>query len=107
MGNDCYLVNVNDSVNHQFAEGSKFVQALRPSRPFEAYMVSQASNVKPWYDIFDQAFTDIRDIKAGECEPSDDAIYDLSGRKWSDSKSPNSRMPKGIYIVERKKKLIR
>ena len=107
MGNDCYLVNVNDSVNHQFAEGSKFVQALRPSRPFEAYMVSQTSTVKPWYDIFDQMFTDIKDIRAGEGESSDGSIYDLGGRKISSSQLSSRRIPQGIYIVDRKKKMIK
>jgi len=107
MGNDCLLINVNDSVNHQFAEGSKFIQALRPSRPFEAYMISQTVSVKPWYDILEQMPTEIRDIPAKEIEQRTGNVYDLSGREVSSGKPANGRLPKGIYIINGKKQVIK
>ena len=107
MGNDCYLVNVNDSVNHQFAEGSMFIPALRPARPFEAYMISQTASVKPWYEIFEQMPTGIRDIPAKGIEPGTEKVYDLSGREVSSEKPANVRLPRGIYIINGKKRVIK
>ena len=107
MGNDCYLVNVNDSINHQFAEGSKFIQALRPARPFEAYMISQTASVKPWYDIFEQIPTEIRDLPVRDEEQGRERVYDLSGREVSGERTANGRLPKGIYIINGKKQIMK
>ena len=107
MGNDCYLVNVNDSINHQFAEGSKFIQALRPARPFEAYMISQTASVKPWYDIFEQIPTEIRDLPVRDEEQGKERVYDLSGREVSGERTANGRLPKGIYIINGKKQIMK
>ena len=110
MGNDCFLVNENDSVNHRFAEGSKFIQALRPARPFEAYMISQTASVKPWYDIFEQMPTGIRDIPAINDEEemaNGNKCYDLSGRQIVNSKLSNCKLHRGIYIINGKKQVIK
>lgn len=37
----------------------------------------------------------------------DDAIYDLSGRKIADGKLSNCKLPKGIYIYNKKKHIIK
>jgi len=107
MGNDCYLVNVDDSINHKFAEGSKFIQALRPARPFEAYMISQTASVKPWYDIFEQIPTEIRDLPVRDEEQGRERVYDLSGREVSGERTANGRLPKGIYIINGKKQIMK
>lgn len=39
--------------------------------------------------------------------PVDNSVYDLSGRKWSNSKLSNGQMPKGVYIVNGRKVVVR
>ena len=105
MGNDCYLVNVND--NSQYDEGSKFIQALRPARPFEAYMISQTASVKPWYDIFEQMPTELRDIPVRDEEEGSERVYDLSGRQIVNSKLSKCKLHRGIYIINGKKQVMK
>ena len=38
---------------------------------------------------------------------NDDAIYDLMGRKIEDGKLSNCKLPKGIYIVNGKKTVVK
>ena len=96
---DIYALNVkNDYVTNSsnMAEGSWFVQNLRQVHPFEAYMTS-SSQAQEFFGVLETSIETI--------DSSQEAInrfYDLQGRMVQGSK-----LPKGIYIMNGKKMLIK
>jgi arabinan endo-1,5-alpha-L-arabinosidase len=59
----------------------------------------------------DTDYTAVRDIladkSAGFSSSGDDVIYDLSGRQIGSRTSLNRQLPKGIYIIQGRKVLIK
>ena len=51
--------------------------------------------------------TDIQTLDNLTISPTDNSIYDLQGRKWSNSQLSNGQLPKGLYVVNRKLVIIR
>ena len=57
---------------------------------------------------FDESETaDIQTLDNLTISPTDNSIYDLQGRKWSNSQLSNGQLPKGLYVVNRKLVIIR
>jgi len=93
--------------------GSVFVRSSRAARPFEAYTYANASNggnVKGYIRIDELA----NGIQRPTPDPSRNggeagAMYDLSGRKISVSSvhSASSVLPKGVYIMDGQKVLVK
>ena len=93
--------------------GSVFVRSSRAARPFEAYTyanVSNGGNVK--------GYIPLDELANGIQRPTPDpfrnggvagAMYDLSGRKISVSSvhSASSVLPKGVYIMDGQKVLVK
>ena len=96
---DIYALNVkNDYVTNSsnMTEGSWFVQNLRQVHPFEAYMTS-SSQAQEFFGVLETGIETI--------DSSQEAInrfYDLQGRMVQGSK-----LPKGVYILNGKKMLIK
>ena len=108
-----YALNVsNDYVTYSggAAEGSRFVAGLRPVRPFEAYMTSEAG-------VREIAITD--DLATGIAQAivliggrGDTKVYDLKGRVVADgagcSQEELRRMlPYGVYIFNGRKLIVK
>ena len=96
---DIYALNVkNDYVTNSsnMAEGSWFVQNLRQVHPFEAYMTS-SSQAQEFFGVLE---TSIETIDSSQ--ETINRFYDLQGRMVQGSK-----LPKGIYIMNGKKMLIK
>lgn len=96
-----------------YREGSVFVRNLRQVRPFEAYCTN-ATGGPHLIPIKSDMLTGISEImRNGENEKmrneKTSAVYDLSGRRISVSAATSVRsvLPKGIYIVNGKKVMIK
>lgn len=118
-----YVLNAvnNYSANSSgYAEGSRFVRNLRAIHPFEAYIAS-ANNAKESFPIFEDEATWIRSLSPIPSPEGKGGIYDLSGRRIQVNKvteyqsdqfpalqgGARGRLQKGVYIVNRKKIVIR
>ena len=96
----------------EYREGSVFVRNLREVRPFEAYCISTtaAPHLIP---IKSDMLTGIGSLDNGQWRmgnaQGDGAVYDLSGRRVpvSSVSSARSVLPKGLYIVNGRKVLIK
>ena len=67
-----------------------------------------ATEVRSFIMNFDDETTSISEKGIGNSEKFATApVYDLQGRKVSDGKWPNGQMPKGVYIVNGKKVVIK
>ena len=51
--------------------------------------------------------TGIYDLQIKDSQLKDDSWYDLSGRKITTSRSSNRKLPKGIYIINGEKKVVK
>ena len=94
-----YALNVkNDYVTNSsnMTEGSWFVQNLRQVHPFEAYMTS-SSQAQEFFGVLE---TGIETIDSSQ--ETVNRFYDLQGRMVQGSK-----LPKGVYIMNGKKMLIK
>ena len=109
-GSDCLTLNVNNDYEvYQGAEaaGSLFVMGLRPVHPFEAYMTT-TSNTRS-IGVLDGLSTGIKGIELLKDEPLV-RVYDMkgvlvnTGTDWNELKRA---LPKGVYIVNGKKKIIK
>jgi len=93
--------------------GSVFVRSSRAARPFEAYTYANASNggnVKGYIRIDELANGIQRPTPAPSRNGGEaGAMYDLSGRKISVSSvhSASSVLPKGVYIMDGQKVLVK
>ena len=81
-------------------------------KAFSSWFVDTSDQTVPYtfyIDGINENLSSIEGIGIGPSGnmPADDSVYDLSGRKWSNGKLSNSQMPKGIYIINGKKTVIR
>ncbi len=108
-----YALNVsNDYVTYSggAAEGSRFVAGLRPVRPFEAYMTSEAGVRE--IAIADDLATGIAQAIVLIGGRGDTKVYDLKGRVVADgagcSQEELRRMlPYGVYIFNGRKLIVK
>lgn len=108
-----YALNVsNDYVTYSggAAEGSRFVAGLRPVRPFEAYMTSEAGVRE--VAIADDLATGIAQAIVLIGGRGDTKVYDLKGRVVADgagcSQEELRRMlPYGVYIFNGRKLIVK
>jgi carbon monoxide dehydrogenase subunit G len=108
-----YALNVsNDYVTYSggAAEGSRFVAGLRPVRPFEAYMTSEAGVRE--IAIADDLATGIEQAIVLIGGRGDTKVYDLKGRVVADgagcSQEELRRMlPYGVYIFNGRKLIVK
>ena len=64
--------------------------------------------IKDWLSAINfQEATGIRQMENGELKMENAPVYDLSGRKILNRNSVNRKLPKGIYIVNGQKVVIR
>lgn len=104
-GEGLYALNVNNdfiSDNSGMTEGSRFVLNMRKVHPFEAYMTA-ASQARQFFEVFETGTEELDKLNVQQL----DYCYDLAGRKIVNSKSQNSKMPKGVYIMNGKKIIIK
>ena len=92
------------------AEGSRFVAGLRPVRPFEAYMTSEAGVRE--IAIADDLATGIAQAIVLIGGRGDTKVYDLKGRVVADgagcSQEELRRMlPYGVYIFNGRKLIVK
>lgn len=112
---DIYALNVNNlwniNTDPSLAEGSAFIRDSRPVRPFEAYMTMEGRSSSRCIYIFgdeDEETTFIQPPLNTQVE-RDVRVYSLSGtlvRQGSDKKVLES-LPKGVYIINGKKVVIK
>ena len=104
-GEGLYALNVNNdfiSDNSGMTEGSRFVLNMRKVHPFEAFMTS-ALQARQFFEVFETGTEELDKLNVQQL----DYCYDLAGRKIVNSKSPNSKMPKGVYIMNGKKIIVK
>jgi len=73
---------------------------------FRAWLELPAGAPAPGVDI-DAAATGISAIDNGQWSMDNGQWYDLQGRKIANSKASNSKLPKGLYIVNGKKVIVK
>ena len=108
---DVWALNVGE-VRGQYLEGSAFERDYREIRPFEAYTVHRSNTPAPRFvPIKDMTNGDVTGIEDVRGMMSDDrgegAWYDLNGRKIVNGKSVNGKLPRGVYIQNGKKVVIK
>ena len=112
--NDIYALNVNNlwdkNTESDMAEGSAFIRGLRQVRPFEAYMtIDSGGSATRSISIFDDGnTTGIMDIPTFE-NGDEVKVYSLSGALLKQGKYDEliKNLPKGIYIINNKKVVIK
>ena len=108
-----YALNVsNDYVTYSggAAEGSRFVAGLRPIRPFEAYMISEAGVRE--IAIADDLATVIEQAIVLIGGRGDTKVYDLKGRVVADAEGCSyeelrRKLPYGVYIFNGRKLIVK
>ena len=111
---EIYALNVNTlwdkNTENDIAEGSAFIRGLRQVRPFEAYMtIDSGGSTTRSISIFgDGDATGIMDIPASG-EKENVKVYSLSGALIKQGKRDDviKNLPKGIYIINKKKVVVR
>lgn len=112
---DIYTLNVNNQWdNYSYANhlpGSTFISGLRQVRPFEAYMkISGADAARRAIPIFeDNATTGIIDIPLAKVSDGTIKVNSLYGLlvKTISGKEELEKLPKGVYIVNGKKVVVK
>ncbi len=75
---------------------------------FRAYFQLKNAQARSFVlDFGDGEASGIQTLDNSTISPADNSVYDLSGRKWSNSKLSNGQMPKGVYIVNGRKVVVR
>ena len=108
-----YALNVNNrnvKYSGSYDAGSRFISGLRDVRPFEAYMTSGSSSRGVIEINFDDGTTGIEAIlfTADDCQEM--TIHALSGQQVTRTTQRDfgqvwDNLPKGVYIVNGKKKI--
>jgi hypothetical protein len=80
---------------------------MLPSTHFSGAKISMIlEDLDEWNELDET--TDINNIEQSDnVQSDDDAIYDLNGRKVAEGKLSNGQLPKGIYIQNGKKIVIK
>ena len=95
LNDDEYMID-----GDTYMPGGVFVANIRDIRPFEAYVHSGHVAPAPYLRIGGKGATSIGFSTVN----SHSTIYDLTGRKWN---IDNSKLPKGIYIINNNKVIIK
>lgn len=108
---DVWALNVGE-VRGQYLEGSAFERDYREIRPFEAYTVHRSNTPAPRFvpikDMTNGDVTGIEDVRGMMSDGrGEGAWYDLNGRKIVNGKSVNGKLPRGVYIQNGKKVVIK
>ena len=107
---DVWAMNVGE-VRGQYLEGSAFERDYREIRPFEAYTVHRSNTPAPRFvpikDMTNGDVTGIEDVRGMMSDDSVENWYDLNGRKIVNGKSVNGKLPRGVYIQNGKKVVIK
>ena len=107
-----YAINLYDAIDG-YSEGSTFKPNYRVVRPFEAYTTSSAVNAPRYISIADMTgqTTGIIDIQAdyGWMDKNAIKVYSLDGQlvKTTSYKDELKQLPKGIYIVNGRKVVVK
>lgn len=112
---DIYALNVNNlwniNTDPSLAEGSVFIRDSRKVRPFEAYMTTESSSASQIISIFDdEEVTRIMNLPlSNEVYGGKVRVFSLSGAiiKQGEDESVLHDLPKGVYIVNGKKVLVK
>lgn len=111
--NGVYALNVGDAVDDN-PEGSVFKRDYRDVRPFEVYLIhsENASRVIALSRLGGDGTTGIDDVllrKIGETSDDFVRVYTLSGTMLKQGKRDEviKSLPKGIYIINNKKVVVR
>ena len=111
-----YALNVNNEWDKYdyptYRQGSTFIPNLRGVRPFECYMTTGADFARDFIPIFgDEEVTGIMELPfSGNGMNSHDAVsvYTLTGvQVASDSSDAVKRLPKGIYIINGRQRVVK
>ena len=100
---DMFLLNVGDAYDDHLP-GSVFSseRPARKARPFEAYFIPTGHNpVKRYMDVFGSEVDAVREIPVDFKERK--GTFDLTGRKMEE----DIVLPKGIYIIDGKKVMVK
>ena len=103
-----YAINKNDQ-NSNHVEGSVFLPYTRDVKPFEAYIAVPTNGVAPRYiPIRDDSDTGIEEQPLSPL-PRGGELYNLQGQRISvpSDSSVSSMLPKGVYIMNGKKIMVK
>ena len=100
---DVWAINVGET-RGQYFEGSVFERDYREVRPFEAYTIHRSDTPAPRFvPIMDiGGTTGIEDVRSQMSDGRGENCYDLQGRKVA-----NGKLPRGVYIRNGKKTVVR
>ena len=99
---DIFLLNVGDEYEgHKPGSVFSAERDNRKAHPFEAYFVMNGNPVKRYINIFDKDASSIREIPANSRTMK--GAYDLMGRKMDSE----TTLPRGIYIIDGKKVMVK
>ena len=105
-----YALNVGE-VRGQYLEGSVFERNYREVRPFEAYTIHRSDTPAPRFvpvNTLMGGTTGIEDvIELMSDDRGEGTWHDLQGRKVANGKSVNGKLPRGVYIRNGKKTVVR
>lgn len=99
---DIFLLNVGDEYEgHKPGSVFSAERDNRKAHPFEAYFVMNGNPAKRYINIFDKDASSIREIPANSRTMK--GVYDLMGRKMDSE----TTLPRGIYIIDGKKVMVK
>lgn len=99
---DIFLLNVGDEYEgHKPGSVFSAERNNRKAHPFEAYFVMNGNPAKRYINIFDKDASSIREIPANSRTMK--GAYDLMGRKMDSE----TTLPRGIYIIDGKKVMVK
>lgn len=107
---EVYALNVGEA-RGSYPEGSVFEANYREIRPFEAYTVHHGNGPAPRFisiaDFNNGGTTGIEDVRGLMSDGRGGVWYDLQGRKIVNGKSVNGKLPRGIYLSNGRKMIVR
>ena len=105
---EVWALNVGEA-RSQYFEGSTFERDYREVRPFEAYTVHNGNGPAPRFVPVKELNGGTTDIESLTPSLSEDegVCYDLNGRKVSGFGIRNSKLQKGVYIQNGRKRVIK
>ena len=106
---DVYAIN-RETVMNTFAPGSLFVSGSRDVYPFEAYStvdMKTGGHAPAYLPVMEQMTTGIQEVPRAGWRMASNAVYDLQGRKIVNSKLSDGTLPKGIYVVNGRKVVVK
>ena len=99
----------NDNSKSEYNEGSAFIKDLRQVRPFEAYMTIEGAAAPQMIPVFENETTGIVDVSLTKISNSVVTVYSLNGQqvKTGEYQDVMKHLPKGVYIVNGRKVVVR